>query len=131
MYWFFLDEGISDFLSKIIKSYLLFLCTRGVPYPVLLFFVMYTRKVGAFIASITDSMDRSMNKLQQTVKDREVCHAAVHGTARSRTQSQHGDFAYLNIFIFRKLLQCYWMKPVKHMHSFQFHKLIIIHFFPL
>ena len=92
----FLDVTISDFLSKIRKTYLLFLCTRGVPYPVLLFFVMYTRKIHAFIVSITNSMDMSMSKLQEIVKDREVCHAAVHGIAMSQTQSQHGDFDCLS-----------------------------------
>ena len=35
--------------------------------------------------SITDSMDMSLSKLRETVKDREVCHAAVHGVAKSRT----------------------------------------------
>ena len=35
---------------------------------------------------ITDSMDMSLNKLQELVKDREALHAAVHGTTNSRTQ---------------------------------------------
>ena len=35
---------------------------------------------------ITDSMDMSLNKLQELVKDREALHAAVHGTTKSRTQ---------------------------------------------
>ena len=35
---------------------------------------------------ITDSMDMSLNKLQDTVKDRGDWRAAVHGVARSQTR---------------------------------------------
>ena len=35
---------------------------------------------------ITDSVDISFSKLQETVKDREAWRAAVHGVANSRTQ---------------------------------------------
>ena len=35
---------------------------------------------------ITDSMDMSLNKLQNIVKGREAWHAAVHGVAKSRIQ---------------------------------------------
>jgi len=34
---------------------------------------------------ITDSMDMSMSKLREIVKDREAWHAAVHSVAKSRT----------------------------------------------
>ena len=34
---------------------------------------------------ITDSMDTSLSKLQETVKDREAWHAAVHGATNNLT----------------------------------------------
>ena len=38
-----------------------------------------------WLNSITDSMDVNLSKLQETVKDREAWHAAVHGVTKSAT----------------------------------------------
>ena len=39
-----------------------------------------------WLNGIIDSVDMSLSKLKETVKDREAWHAAVHGFAKSGTQ---------------------------------------------
>ena len=38
-----------------------------------------------WLHGITDSMDMSLSKLREIVNDRNACHAAIHGVAKSQT----------------------------------------------
>ena len=42
-----------------------------------------------WVDDIIDSMDTSLSKLEEIVKEREAWHAAIHGVAKSQTRQRN------------------------------------------
>ena len=63
-----------------------------------------------WLDGIIDSMDKSLSKLQEVVKDRDASHAALHWTTKSQTQlSNWTTTANLPEFVQIHLnLNCWW-----------------------
>ena len=62
---------------------------------------------------ITDSMEVSLSKLQETVKDREASSAAVHGVAKSRLHLQQHCCRYPK----PPALECLWLLSPLHVNK--------------
>ena len=67
-----------------------------------------------WLHGITDSMDISMIKLLETVKDREAWHAAAHGIAKSQTRLSNWTTNYINahFLVLKVVLWLYKVLPL-------------------
>ena len=65
---------------------------------------------------ITDSMDMSLSKLQEIVKDREARRAAVHGVTKSRTQLSNCTTTVLEAVILRYKSSTGGQEPTRSGH---------------
>ena len=67
-----------------------------------------------WLGGITDSMDMTLSKLQEIVKDREARHVAIYGVAKNTTQLSYGTTGWWSCYSRPRKLRQYLSSSAPH-----------------